>query len=157
MTDPIDALISLQKAVNDSTVHMTEGKFYPNVKCLIDYPDGETRYTYAKIIDNEVQAIAILGLIPMASDVPYFQIGFGVKKSKRGQGMGIRLMKQALKELVNDISTSSMKEFYLQAIVNVENEASNNISRKYISNSPTSIFDTLSGEPAYQYLCKVRC
>jgi hypothetical protein len=47
-TNLMDALKYLQKALDAGTVRMQRCEIYPNLRVLVDEPNGDIRLTYAK-------------------------------------------------------------------------------------------------------------
>jgi GNAT superfamily N-acetyltransferase len=157
MTDPMDALNGLQAALNAGTVQLNPCDLYPEIRVILDHPNETPRFTYAQVKVNMVQAIALLVKTEPVQGLPCFQLGCAVIESLRGQGIGTRILQQAIDELINGLSRTPIKEFYLEAIVSNENVASNKIAKLLISDVPKPCKDVFSGEPAYQYLRKVKC
>jgi GNAT superfamily N-acetyltransferase len=106
---------------------------------------------------SKVQAIALFGLTEPIQGVPCFQIGCAVAESMRGQGIGAKLLQQAIEELRHGLSRTPMKEFYLEAIVSTANVASNRMVKRLIADTPEPGIDHFSQEPIFQYLRKVQC
>jgi GNAT superfamily N-acetyltransferase len=123
---------------------------------LLDHPNGRTRFTYAQIRARKVEAIAIFVLAEPLEGLPCFQSGYAVVEPVRRQGVGGRVLRQAIEELAHGLGRTPMKEFYVEAIAGTENEASNKLARRLISNAPTACDDCFSNEPAFQYPRKVR-
>lgn len=89
-------------------------------------------------------------------NLPCFQIGYAVSESMRGQGIATMLVGQAILEFKHGLKRTPIKQFYLEAIVPLDNVASNKIARKYLTDSPKSIKDDFSQTPSLQYICKVQ-
>ena len=157
MTDPMDALNGLQVALSDRTVELKPCDLHPEIGVLLDQPNGIPRFTYAQVKGNKVQAIVLFAMVEPVKGLPCFHLGYAVTESMRNQGIGIRILQQAIDELINGMCRNRIKEFYLEAIVSTENVASNKIAKRLISGGPELCKDAISGEPAYQYLRKVQC
>jgi hypothetical protein len=157
MTDPMNALSALQAALDAGSVRLNSCDLHPEIRVLLDHPRGTPRFTYARITGHKVQAIALFALTESVQDVPCFQIGYAVIESMRSQGLGGKVLQQAIDELKHGLSRTPMKEFYLEAIVSTVNEPSNRIAKRLISDSPKPGNDSLSQEPIFQYLRRVQC
>lgn len=157
MTDPMDALNELQVALDARAVQMQPCALHTEIQVLLDHPNGTPRFTYARVQSGKVQSIALLVKADTVHGLPCFQIGYAVTESMRGKGLGSQILQQAMDELMHGMSRTPLKEFYLEAIVSTENEPSNKIARRLISDAPESCTDEFTGEPANQYLRKVRC
>jgi hypothetical protein len=75
MTNPMDALVSLQGALDAGTVRMRACEIHSDVKVLVDYPDGDPRITYAKVTAGLVQSIAIFVMAEPIQNVACFGLG----------------------------------------------------------------------------------
>lgn len=49
MSDPLIALKSLQSAYIEKSVELQTCALYPQMQVLLDYPNGVSRFTYAKL------------------------------------------------------------------------------------------------------------
>jgi hypothetical protein len=157
MTDPMDALNGLQLALDAGSVRLNSCDLNPNIRVLLDHPNGMTRFTYAQVSENKVQAIALFVLTETILGIPSFQIGYAVTESMRSQGIGTKVLQQGIEELKNGLSRTPMKEFYLEAIVSTINVASNKIAKRLITDSPELDSDCFSEEPIFHYLRRVQC
>ncbi|WP_233079623.1 GNAT family N-acetyltransferase [Rheinheimera soli] len=155
MIDPMESLIGLQEALIARTVQLQKCELHPSIRVLLDHPNDTPRFTYAIIEDNKVQAIALFVLTDPVSGTPCFQIGYAVIEKMRNKGVGKKILEEAIEELTHGLSRSSIKEFYLEAIVSTFNEASNKIATKLISAAVKCDKDAYSDEQAYQYLRKI--
>lgn len=157
MIDPTDALNSLQDALKAKAVQMQPCTLYTNVNVLLDQPDGKTsRFTYAQIEDDKVKAIALIVQADFIERIPCFQVGYAVEAGSRNRGLGFTILQQALDEFRHGMSRTPLKEFYAEAIVSKDNIASHRIASKLISDTPETVHDEISNEPALQYLTKVK-
>lgn len=157
MTDPMDALKELQKAIDAQLVQMNPCELNPHLQVLLDHPNGTPRFTYAQIDHGKVQATVLAVGADFVEDIPCFQIGYAVAPQYRSKGVGQQILQQALAEFKNGMSRTQLTEFYVEAIVSTDNLPSNKIASSLISQSPTPCTDEDTNEPALQYLCKVKC
>ncbi len=155
MTDPMDALNSLQTALNAGTVPLRPCDQHPNLRVLFDQPNNNPRFTYALLDGRVVQAIALFVLIEPYDGLPRFQVGYAVLERFRCRGIGSQVFQESISELTNGLSRTPIKSFYLEAIVAVGNNASNAMARKHISESPIVCKDELSNEDALQYFRRI--
>jgi hypothetical protein len=157
MTDPMDALNGLQAALDAGSVDLNPCDLHPEIRVLLDHPNGTPRFTYAQLSGKRVQAIALFAMTEPIQGITCFQIGYAVTEYARGQGIGTRVLQQAIEELNHGLSRTPVKEFYLEAVVSTVNVASNRIATRLLSDSPKSSNDCFSGEPIFQYLRRVQC
>jgi RimJ/RimL family protein N-acetyltransferase len=155
MTDPMESLKSLQDAILSNIVQLQPCELHPDIKVLLDHPNGTPRFTYAIIEKKKIHAIALFVLTEPIDGTPCFQIGYAVIENMRQRGIGQRVLEEAIAELTHGLRRTDMKEFYLEAVVSTSNEASNKIANKLISTPIRCDKDIYSGEQAYQYLRKI--
>jgi len=153
MTDPMDALVKLQAAL-DSGIPLQQQKcaIYPDLILIADQPAGKLRLTYAKIQQRKVIAVSLFVLTDPIEGIPCFHAGNAVIESMRGKGLGAAILSQGMEELHKGFKKQGAKKFYVEGVVSVSNEPSNKIARHVLSDTPVAITDALSGEPALQYL-----
>ncbi len=59
-------------------------------------------------------------------------------------------------ELEQQLRIKGLTDYYLEAVIGVNNVPSNRIASKLLSSEPTKTVDNLSGEPAMQYLKRIQ-
>lgn len=155
MTDPTTALLSFQQALADEKISPSPGRWNPDLQVLQDEPNGCLRVTHAKIVGTTAQGIVEYFIVQPVGGIPCFQIGYAVAPSFRRQGIATALLRESMEELKRELQSVGLHEYYLEAVVGVQNVASNKIATLLLSTNPDSITDGVSGEPAFQYLKKV--
>lgn len=150
MTDPMDALISLQQQVRKG-IDTIPGEKYPGLRVLVDRPNGELRYTYAKIEHGRVKAIAILLMNDPVGGIVRFSLGYAVPETYRNRGWATQIVQQSLEELRIGLTRNGLNCFFLDAVVGEANIASQRVAAKIFPDAPLSIIDAESGEPAFAY------
>jgi hypothetical protein len=156
MTNPMDALISLQAALDDGLVKLQKCVRHTDLGVLLDSPTGTPRFTYAKTNGKRVDAIALFALTAPIDGVPCFQVGYAVREAMRGNGLGAQVLEHAIEELQLGLSRTPMKEFYLEAVVATDNLASNKIAQRVLTPSPETGTDSASKTPIFQYVRKIQ-
>ena len=152
MSNPMDALLTLQPAIDSGGVSLSPCELYNDLWVLVDYPMGELRITYATMSDGIAQAIAQFVPADPVEGVPCFSLGYAVLEADRGRGLATKTVANAISELRLGLRRRGMKQFYVEAIVSPSNAPSNRIAARLLSSSPVSVIDAPSGEPALQYL-----
>lgn len=155
MVDPYPALLSFQEAYKTKEIVCASGRIHPEIAVHFDEPaPGDKRITYALLSDNKPVAIAIFANADPMHDGPCFQIGYAVAESLRNKGLATEVVSKAMDEIINGFK-AVFKKFYIEAIVGVDNDASQKLAHKFISTAPENIVDEFSGEPALQYMREV--
>jgi hypothetical protein len=157
MTNLMDALVSLQAALDAGTVQMRECDIHPDLKVLLDHPAGEIRLTYARIVAGIVQAITIFVPAEPVGHIPCFSLGYAVIESMRGRGLAKETVMKAMDEMLKGLKRNGIRKFYVEAIVATSNVASNRLARRLLSDSPSDGTDAISGDPIFQYLKLFKC
>lgn len=158
MVDPSDALTSFQQAIINGRIphaQLHRGNLDSEILVHLDHPNEKPRFTYVKLKDKTVTALVVVVLVEPLNNTPCFHIGYAVPELYRGQNLAKNLVKAAIAELKSGMARQGVDEFYLEAIVGVDNAPSNNIAKDIISNNPTNIIDSFSGLPALQYITKI--
>lgn len=155
MTDPMNALVSLQAELDEKRVYLKDCAIHQGLQMLVDKPNGSLRFTYAKVRTGVVEAIAQVALTEPINGIPCVQLGYAVIATMRGQRLASNTVAQALDEFQNGMREAGVTEFYVEAVVSQSNLASNKLAQRLLSASPVICTDDLSGEPALQYLKKV--
>ena len=75
MTDPMNAFVELQRALDRWIVSLQPCEIHKDISVIFDQPNGMPRYTYAKINNGAVQSIAVFALTQPVEGVPCFQLG----------------------------------------------------------------------------------
>ncbi len=156
MTDPMNALRELQKALDNKWVDLTPCDIYKEISIIVDQPNGVPRFTYAIVESGKVHAVSLFALADPVERLPCFNVGYAVLESVRGNGIGTEILRKSIDEIYTGLARNGQKMFYIEAIVAIENKSSNSIAKKLISNSPTRCQDQFSGEDAFQYLRKLQ-
>jgi hypothetical protein len=152
MTNPMDALVLLQEALDEGLVRMRACEIHRDVQVLLDHPKGELRLTYAKVVAGVVQSIAIFVEAKPVQKVPCFGLGCAVIESVRGQGLATEIVMKAMDELQNGLKRNRIPQFYVEGVAAKSNAASNRLAKRLLSDSPRDGTDTISGEPVFAYL-----
>ena len=93
IADPMNALISLQQAVRNG-LETHAGEIHHRLSMLLDAPNGEPRYTYAKIEHGRVKAMAIFALHEPIDGIACFQVGYAVPETYRNRGWATEIVQQ---------------------------------------------------------------
>lgn len=148
MADPIIPLLEMQRALNNGEFVVPSGLDEGYLPMYDEVPSGR-RYSYAKIVNNEVQVIAILGEEDPINGVECYSVGYAVSEKHRGRNLSIEAVSKGLDDLKRILSqTTSIKQFYLEALVATTNTPSLKIAEKLFSSPGIPMLDTESGTPS---------
>jgi hypothetical protein len=157
MTNPMDALNKLQDALDGEVVQLEKGNLYPELGVIMDQPTADTRrLTFANVQGGRVLAIAMFVIVQPVRGVACYHLGYAVIEPLWNQGLGTDIVKKAMAELLALLKGNGAWQFYIEAVVGIENDSSNKLARRLISNGPQSIRDLVSGQPALHYLTLIK-
>jgi hypothetical protein len=148
----MNALVQLQSALDGRIIQLRQCAIHKDVSLFVDQPGGLPRFTYAKVEHGKVQSISLLVNVEPIEGVLSFQMGWATLDPLRGRGLAREVITKSIDELRNGLKRNGHDKFYLEAIVSINNEPSNKLARKLVSQSPISCTDAFSREPALQYL-----
>lgn len=152
MTNPMNALVQLQMALDEGVVRLHPCDIHRDISVIADKPNGTVRYTYAKVSNGTVQSIALFALIDPIDGIPCFQLGWATLEALQGRGLATDTVANGMDELVNGLKRHGDGKFYFEAVVSESNVPSQAIAKRLLSESPVKCTDVYSGEAALQYL-----
>lgn len=120
----------------------------------MDEPNGRKRFSYLKLDGNRITALAMFVSGDFIEGQPSFNVGYAVDTSHRGQGLAKELVTKAISELKKGLSGAGISGFYVEAVVGLDNVASQRVANATISDKPEKITDDVSGLPVLHYICK---
>ncbi|EHK5438808.1 GNAT family N-acetyltransferase [Aeromonas hydrophila] len=157
MTDPHDGLVSFQEALNAGEIKPRPCEKHKDLTLLLDDANGTSRLTYSLIGDDgSVKALAMYCPIDPINGVMCFGIGYAVAEQYRKQGLSYEIVEKSIDELVLGFGRH-MPHLYIEAVIGVDNQASQKVAAKYLCNVPARIIDEVSGLPALQYVSYRKC
>lgn len=136
-------------------IPLQRGEVDPAIYVFRDSLNGVLRLTYVALERKLVVAFANFVLCDPFEGEPCFNIGYAVPLAYRGQGRAKNLVMSAVAELREGLGRNGVAIFYVEAVVDVENVASQRIAELTISSTSTAIMDAVSGNPALQYIRRI--
>lgn len=154
MIDPFDALESFQQAIlsNGLIDALQTGELDPSVRILMDSVNRKPRLTYVNLDNKTVTAMAVFVEGRKMEGHHLFDVGYAVPETFRKQGRATNIVKIAISELESALPKIGIPKFFVQAVVGTKNEASQEVAKNTISQTPKAITDPVSGLPALQYI-----
>lgn len=151
MTNPENALNGLQGVLNKGFNEMSPGVIHSEISVIFDAPQGVSRFSYAKIVNGQVEALSIFALVDPLEGIPCFNLGYAVPEILRNKGLGTEIVSKGIRELRAGLAKNGLKQFYLEAVIGLTNLPSQKIAKKVISPNREEIIDSISKEPAFVY------
>lgn len=148
MADPMSALLSFQKEVS-AGMSTVASNGSPNIRVFRDELNEKTRFSYARIVHGQVRSLVMFVSGGVKNDVPCFDVGYAVATQFRGLGYAKEIVEQGVKELsVGLRQATGLSEFWLVAVIGMENFASQSVAKSTLSNTFEQVVDEFSGLPA---------
>lgn len=150
--DPHNAMLSFQDALAHGALPLQAGAVDQSLSVMMDKPNGAIRLTYARIEAGQV--VAFFTAIPCdpVDGVPCFNIGYAVPANHRREGRATAIIAAAIAEMKAGFGRAGVKQFYLEAIVSVDNAASIRVAEKSLSSIQSTGEDKFNGGQVHQFL-----
>jgi len=157
LVDPHIGFVSYQQALTDRSIQPIPCDGYPELYVMQDEPEsGDQRLTYAFIANRVVKAYAVYTQVDFWEGKPRFGVGYATAEQFRNHGFATEIVKASMKELHRGISQYLHEPgFYVEAIVGMENLASQKVAARTLTDMPETIVDGISGLPALYYIKQV--
>lgn len=150
MVDPHAALISYQDALLNGYIQPQQCELFRDMTILIDEINGKQRLTYALVDGLKVKATVTYIENGFLNDKLCFQVGYAVNTEYRNQGIAKDALNKSIAEIQHGFRRV-IPAFYIEAIVEIDNVASQKVAARSISGTPDQITDSFSGLPALLY------
>ena len=158
MVDPTNALMSFQEAFLRGGIPVQPCEVDDNLFVHFDEPiPGQWRCTYALVNKKSVEALAVYGPTDPYEGVMCVYTGYAVPPGLRNRGLAKSIVKLSLAELSACLGRNGFSEFYVEAVVGVDNIASQKVAAATLSQERQRSEDEHSGVAAFQYLKLVTC
>lgn len=151
MADPMIALREIQQALNNNIPFAHRNLSDGYLTMSKEFPNGGKTYSYAKIIDLEIQVLAIFGLEDPIDGVDCYSVGYAVKENHRRRGLGVEAVNKGIEELKIEFSRTKMKSFYVEAVIDKMNTSSIKVAEKLFPGSGIAIIERYTNTPAFQF------
>lgn len=152
MTDPMNAFVSLQQALDDQEIPLQSGDKHKDILVISQSFPGFQRMTYAKVEGGTVQSMVMFVLMGQSDGFLCFQLGWATLESERGRGHATEIVGKGMEELRDGLKAKGIKKIRMEAVISDSNLPSNKLALKLISDLPESCTDSFSGEAAQRYL-----
>ncbi len=155
MTDPSNALQSLQEALLRGAIKLERGVLDRDLYAHFDTPNGGFRATYVRLEGRTVTAFVEFVPCDPIDGKRCFNIGYAVPEAYRNHGRAKEVVRAAIAELRHDSVQYGHSVFYVEAIVGADNKPSQRVAEQVISDTPVAVKDQVSGLPAFRYVRRI--
>jgi len=111
------------------------------------------RYTYARLKGLKVQQLVVLDQVQPLHGLPCFSLFYGTLEELRGKGLTPPFIKDVLKQFKKDLHSNYGKHYYIESLIETDNNPSLAIARKIFGEPNHDGIDEESGIPTriWQY------
>jgi hypothetical protein len=155
MTDPSNALQSLQEALLRGAIKLERGVLDRDLYTHFDTPNGGFRATYVRLQGRTATAFVEFVPCDPIDGKRCFNIGYAVPEAYRNQGRAKGVVRAAIDEMRHDWVQYGHSVFYVEAIVGADNKPPQRVAEQVISDTPVAVTDQVSGLPAFRYVRKI--
>lgn len=148
MADPMDAFYDFQKALQMGmeVIQINEGYIF-----RYDEDNGRKRYSYAKRVNGEVQALATFGQEDPINGVDCYSVNYSVGEKHRRRGLAVEVVNKGIEELKKEFSQLKIKCFYVDAMIAETNTNSIKVAKKLFPRPGIPKRDLYSGIPSLYF------
>ena len=147
MTDPMNALLNFQQEFPVLKPKLKPARTDRKLHLYVDAPNGEIRVTFVRLEGKTVTALVSFAENDPIDGVHCYDIGYAVAEAYRRQGRAKEIAAAAIREL-----QANGEAFYVNAIVEADNVASQRVAAQVISATAIPINESITGLPAFRYL-----
>ena len=151
IADPMDALRTLQPAIDAGEVSLQQCALHKDMWVLVDFPGGELRTTYVVLEEGEAQCIVQFLPAEPIKGTPCLSIGYATMEGARRRGLASSTVSKAIKEMRAGLRKHGIRRFYVEAVVSIGNEASQKVALHTLGPAAKPGTDHFSGEPILQF------
>jgi hypothetical protein len=155
MTNPMDALTSLQAEIFNG-IPLRVCNINSELQMFVDQPNGRHRFTFVKVESNIIKSFATYVFVSAKNKMPCVNIGYAVPPEYRQQGLATEIVEKSLNEVKAEFLQNGISSFYVEAVIGINNVASQKLAVKLLSDEYQEIIDDVSGERANFYSCLVQ-
>lgn len=105
------------------------------------------RYTYARLEGLKVQQLAVLDQVQPLNGLPCFSLFYGTLEELRGKGLTPPFIEYVLKQFAKDLHANYGNQYYIESLIETNNEASLTIAKKIFGEPSNDGVDEESGIP----------
>lgn len=158
MVNPHDGMVAFQKAIREQVLDYGQVKPHDDLIKYLDQPSpDEQRLTFARVAKGSTTVTAYVAVIPtgMHNGLMCFGLGYAVPEAYRGKGYAVAIVKDAIAEVARQMRDQNVEKFYVDAIVGIDNVASQHVAQEALGGEREEMVDEISGQAAYRWTREV--
>jgi len=157
ITDPMDALVQYQEAFVLGLIPVQPCSANHDLLFAVDYPHDNVRFSYMRAVRQSLSVLVMFVQTGLEEEEPIFHIGYAVAPEFRGCGLAASTVGAALADLSVRLGRAQIPMIRIEAVIGVDNVASQRVALVIFDKTPVSVTDEVSGEPALYYCRAVAC
>ena len=143
--DPMTGFKTLELAFSQG-FRMKRVSFTDDIYLEKDMALDAERYTYARLNKLKVQQTVVLNGNQPLHGLPCFCLFYGTLEELRGEGRTTAFITQILEQFKKDLHRRYGKEYYIESLIETDNEASLAIASKLFGEPSHEGVDKLTGK-----------
>lgn len=145
--DPMFALRDLQQAM-DKGIPLGLRDLDDEYKARYDEFENGRRFLFAKIVNKEVQALSIFGIVDPIDGIECWAVGIAVSERYRKLGFAAEAVNKGVEELKKIFKQTTLPQFYIEAVIDESNHPSIKLAEKLFTIDRQKIIEGESEKPA---------
>ena len=132
-----EGLTQIAIAIKNNAIKLEQGRIFNDIYVHADFPNNIPRVSYVVFspsVQNQVIGRCVILLDRNHEGIPIWQIDWAVLTQYRSKGFGTSIATKAIIEFVNGMKGKLKQGFFIEAVVDENNEASKKIARSILGN-----------------------
>ena len=151
LTDPSDALASIQKTIDSGIPFLQPGILDSTIFVHAVSLNGAPCFTYVRMDKKIITALVAFAASEPLEGRPCFSVGYVVPEKYRNQGRAKAIVKSAIAEMDYMLSQAGLGPCFVEAIVGSDNGPAQSVAAQTISANGAVGKDGV-GRSAFQYV-----
>lgn len=151
-----EGLRQISIAINNNSISLEQGRIFDDIYVHADKPLDVPRTAYVMFspsVQNQVIARCVLLYDGVKNNTPSFQIDWAVLPEYRGKNWGKTIAAKAIKEFTSGLGKVLPMGFYIEAIVDADNEPSIRIAQLLLGGEEV-LLNKQTGKNVHSFLKK---
>lgn len=156
MADPINILLDLEEKLRQGMPAESCESDANYKQFSYESPKGK-HFIYAKVIDNEVQAISVFVHESPFRGVERYSVHYAVRENCRGHWLSVEAVNKGIAEFSVVLKRAGIGKFYLEAQIDEKNIPSIKIAERLFPAPPppASVIDEETGTPSILFFKRI--
>lgn len=148
MANPMEALVSYQQALRNGMPLDHNDLDNDSYLKRNGEVSGAKRFDYLKIVNGEVQALAMFVEDEPHKGITRFSLAYAVEENHRGRGLAVEATTKGIEDLKTRCAQVGIKRFYVEALIDETNTPSINVAKRVLPGPGNATVDDETGTRA---------